>query len=117
LGHAFEDTVRQRENLKGDFLYRAVHVDSCPEWIYVLASSAGITPADLEERKMPLMLAALAHFRKTHCLLIIDRDKTGYEVGLTIVPSCLSSPSERALGDKFFGHPRMTHSSLTLVPD
>jgi len=117
LGRAFEDTVRQRENMGTDFLYRAMHVDSSPEWVYVLASSAGIGPADLEERKMPLMVAALAYFRKTHCLLIIDRDKAGYEVGLTIVPLSLSSPTERALGDKFFAHLRMTHSSLTLVPD
>lgn len=116
LGRAFEDTFRQRENMGADFLYRAMHVDSSPEWVYVLASSAGITPADLEKRKMPLMVAALAYFRKTHCLLIIDRDKASYEVGLTIVPSYLSSPTERALGDRFFGHLRMTHSALTLVP-
>jgi hypothetical protein len=117
LGHAFEDTVRQREEMRTDFLYRAMHVDSSPEWIYVFASSAGITPSNLVERTAPLMVAALAHFRKTHCLLIIDRDKTGYEVGLTIVPSLLSSPTERVLGDKYFGHLRMTHSPLTLVPD
>jgi hypothetical protein len=117
LGRAFEDTMRQREARGSDFLYRATHVDSNPEWVYVFASSAGIASADLEKRKMPLMLAALAYFRKTHCLLIIDRDKAGYEVGLTITPSYLSSPSERALGDRFFCHLRMSHSVLTLVPD
>ena len=30
---------------------------------------------------MKLMVAAMAYFRKTHCLLIIDRDKASYEVG------------------------------------
>lgn len=117
FGRSFEDTVKRRDRSGSDFMYRAMHVDSSPEWVYVVASSAGIPPADLEERKMPLMLAALAYFRKTHCLLIIDRDKVGYEVGLTILPSPPSSPSERALGDRFFGHLRMTHGQLTLVPD
>ena len=58
----------------------------------------------------------MAFFRKTHCLLIIDRDKASYEVGLLIQPSPPSSLTERALGDKLFGHLRMTDHQLALVP-
>jgi hypothetical protein len=62
------------------------------------------------------MVAAMAHFRKTHCLQIIDREKTSYEVGLMIRPEPPSSPTERALGDSFFGHLKMTDRELALVP-
>lgn len=85
LGRAFEDTIRQREALGHSLLYRAMHVDSTPEWVYVLGSSAGIPPADLEKKKMPLMVGALACYRKTSCLLVIDRDKVGYEVGCSFI--------------------------------
>jgi hypothetical protein len=117
LGRAFEDTMIQRTASGSVFSHRAMHVDSKPEWVYVLGSSAGIEPADLDKIKWNLMLAALAHFRKTHCLLIIDRDKASYEVGLMIQPSPPSSPTERALGDKYFGHLRMTDTPLALVPN
>jgi hypothetical protein len=116
LGRAFDDTIRRREASGSAFSHRAMHVDSNPEWVYVLGSSAGIKPVDLEEIKMTLMVAALAYYRKTHCLLIIDREKASYEVGLMIQPSPPSSPTERALGDKFFGHLRVTDSELSLIP-
>lgn len=116
LGRAFEDTMKRRETSGSVFSHRAMHVDSKPEWVYVVGSSAGIKPPDLEQIKMNLMVAGLAHFRKTHCLLIIDREKASYEVGLLIQPSPPSSPTERALGDKFFGNLRMTDSVLTLIP-
>jgi hypothetical protein len=116
LGRAFEDTMRRRDASGSAFSHRAMYVDSMPEWVYVFGSSAGIKPADLEELKLTLMVAACARFRKTHCLLIIDRDKASYEVGLTIHSSPPSSPTERALGDKFFGHLRITDSELALIP-
>jgi hypothetical protein len=116
LGRAFEETARCRETSGSIFSHRAMHVDSKPEWVYVVGSSAGIKPSDLEQIKMNLMLAALAYFDKTRCLLIIDRDRASYEVGLMIHPAPPSSPTERALGDKFFGHLRMTDSELRLIP-
>ena len=116
LGRAFEDTITKREVLGRSLLYRAMHVDSAPEWVYVLGSSAGIAPADLERKKMPLMIGAMAHYRKTHCLLIIDRDKVGYEVGLLIYPAPPSSPTELAAGDQLFGNLRMKDAPLTLIP-
>jgi hypothetical protein len=84
--------------------------------VFVFGSCAGIEPAKLNERMQILMLAAMAFYQKTHCLIIIDREKAGYEVGLSIQPSPPSSPTERALGDRRFAHLRMTDGELTLVP-
>lgn len=117
LGRAFELAMQKRALSGEGFTYLAMHIDSMPEWVYVLGSCAGVEPAELEERKQILMVAAMAYFRKTHCLQIIDRDKASYEVGLMIRPMPPSSPTERALGDKFFEHLRMTDSALALIPN
>lgn len=116
LGRAFDDTMKRRGMSGSVFSHRAMHVGSKPEWVYVVGSSAGIKPPDLEQLKMNLMVAALAYYRKTHCLLIIDRDNASYEVGLMIQPFPPSSPTEQALGDKLFGHLRMTDGELALIP-
>jgi hypothetical protein len=116
LGEAFNGAMEKRDSSGGDFTYGALHFDSKPECVFVFGSCAAIEPAKLNERMQILMLAAMAFYRKTHCLLIIDREKAGYEVGLLIQPSPPSSPTERALGDRRFGHLRMTDGELPLVP-
>ena len=93
-----------------------MHMDSRPEWVIVLGSCAGIAPSDLHDREQILMVAAMAFYRKTHCLLIIDRDKASYEVGLREQEAPPSSPTEIALGERRFGHLRMTDRELTLIP-
>jgi hypothetical protein len=59
LGHAFYDTMKKREVAGDSFLYRAMHVDSRPEWIYVLGSSTGLAPEELEKRKQRLMIGGM----------------------------------------------------------
>jgi hypothetical protein len=116
IGRAFQLAMQKRAQSGEGFTYMAMHIDSMPEWVYVLGSCVGVEPAELDKRKQILMVAAMAHFRKNHCLQIIDRDKASYEVGLMVRPSPPSSPTERALGDQFFGHLRMTDRVLGLVP-
>jgi len=116
LGHAFHGAIEKRDSSGDRFTYGALHFDSKPEWVFVFGSCAGIEPAKLAERTQILMVAAMAFYRKTHCLLIIDREKASYEVGLRIQPSPPSSPTQRALGDRRFGHLRMTDGELALVP-
>jgi hypothetical protein len=116
LGRAFNETIMGRAASGSVFSHRAMHVDSRPEWVYVVGSSAGIASGDLNTIMMNLMVGAMAHYQRTHCLLIIDREKASYEVGLMIRPSSPSSPTELAVGDKLFGHLRVTGGALTLVP-
>jgi hypothetical protein len=116
LGRAFSGAIEKFDNSGEGFTYRALHFDSKPEWVFVFGSCAGIEPEELNKRTQVLMIAAMAFFRKTHCLVIIDREKAGYEVGLTIKPSPPSSPTEMAAGDKIFGSLRMTDGEVALVP-
>jgi hypothetical protein len=116
LGRAFQGAMEKRDNSGDGFTYGALHFDSKPEWVFVFGSCAGVEPPQLNERMQILMLAAMAFYRKTHCLIIIDREKASYEVGLRIQPSPPSSPTERVLGDRRFAHLRMTDGELALVP-
>ena len=116
LGSAFLGAIEKSDNSGEGLTYRALHFDSKPEWVFVFGSCAGIEPEELNKRTQILMIAAMAFFRKTHCLIIIDRERAGYEVGLTIRPSPPSSLEEMVAGDKLFGSLRMTDGEVSLVP-
>jgi hypothetical protein len=117
IGEAFHETMEQRRAAAASFMYKAAHVDTRPDWIYVLGSSAGLDPQGLEYRKHKLLVGAAAFFRKTNCLLIIDRNDGGsYEVGAVSFPAPPSSPTERAAGHELFGHLKMTDKPLKLIP-
>ena len=61
------------------------------------------------------MTAAMAYYQKKSCLLVIDRDGQSYEVGLS---GSTGQPTitDYMLGEKIFGHLRVTTSSLELIP-
>ncbi len=116
IGRALEISAQKRIRSGEPFTYMAMHLDTMPEWVYVLGSCSGMEPVELDRRKHVLMVAAMAHFRKTHCLQILDRDGASYEVGLAIRPQPPSSPAERTLGDSFFRNLKMADRDLTLIP-
>lgn len=116
LGRAFLGAIQKRKGSGNGFVYRALHFDAKPEWVFVFGSCAGVEPDVLNKRMQVLMVAAMAFFRKTNCLIIIDREDAGFEVGLMTVPSPPSSPAEVAAGNELFGNLRMTNSEVALVP-
>jgi hypothetical protein len=61
------------------------------------------------------MRGALAYYGKSRCLLVVDRDGVGYEVGLSR-PDFRLSATDPALGDKFFGNLRTESRALSLGP-
>ena len=57
----------------------------------------------------PTMGAALAYYRKTRCMIVIDRDGAGYEVAITRPDVVFRpSPTDVLNGEKLFGSLRMT---------
>jgi hypothetical protein len=117
IGQAFSEVMEKRRAAETAFMYKAAHLDTRPEWVYVLASSAGLDPQELENRKNRLLVGAVAFYRKTNCLLILDRNNGGsYEIGLVSSLTPPSSPIERALGDELFGRLKMTDKPLNLIP-
>jgi hypothetical protein len=116
VGQAFYETIEKRRAAGNSFLYKAAHMDSRSEWAYVVASSAGLDPQELENRKYRLMIGAAAFFKKVKCLLLVDRHGSSYEVGFMSRPTPPSSPIEQALGEELFGHLKMTDKPLRLIP-
>ena len=115
LGRAFENTALKLRNETQGFVYRAMRLDSQPEWVYVFGSSKNVERSVLLSRVAPLMQGALAHFDKSRCLLVIDRDRVGYEVALSR-PGYQPSPTDHEAGMQLYGHLRTESRSFSLAP-
>jgi hypothetical protein len=73
----------------------------------VFVASKKRDKAELSEIVHTLAGAALAHFRKSSCLVIVDRDGEHYDLALTS-PDYQPSPDDVIAGQKHFGHLRMS---------
>jgi hypothetical protein len=115
LGHAFESTARTLRSEPQGFVYRAMRLDSQPEWVYVFGSSKNVERPVLLSRVAPLMRGALAYFDKRRCFLAIDRDGVGYEVALSR-SGYQPSPADHEAGMQLYGHLRTESRSFSLAP-
>ncbi|MGC2743163.1 MAG: hypothetical protein WA672_08240 [Candidatus Angelobacter sp.] len=115
LGRAFAETS-QRVGGQG-FVFKTARLDSRPEWIYVFGASRNIDRGELLSKNMPaLMGASLAYYRKPKGIIIVDRDRVSYEVGMSS-PGFVPTSEMKELGQKLFSHLRETHTNLALVPN
>jgi hypothetical protein len=106
LGRAFYDvTERVSEQAQG-VSFRGVHVDG-RDRIFVFIASKKRNKAELSEIVHTLAGAALAHFRKSSCLVIVDRDGEHYDLALTR-PDYQPSPADVIAGQEHFAHLRMS---------
>jgi hypothetical protein len=115
LGRAFEGVVQSLRGNKEGFTYRAIHFDSRPEWVFVLVSSKGVTRREVLERATCLTRAAMAHYRKSRCLLVVDRDGESFEVTMGIMNSP-ATDEEITAGRELFGRLKMTAQEYSFVP-
>jgi hypothetical protein len=114
LGRAFAETS-QRVGGQG-FVFKTARLDSRPEWIYVFGASRNIDRGELLSKNMrALMGASLAYYRKPKGIIIVDRDRVSYEVGMSS-PGFVPTSEMKELGHKLFSHLRETHTNLALVP-
>jgi len=115
LGRAFDSTAAKLRSEAQGFVYRAMRLDSQPDWVYVVGSSKKITRPELLSLLEPLMRGALAYFEKSRCFLVIDRDGVGYEVALSR-SGYQPSLTDHAAGNKLYGNLRTENRAFTLVP-
>ena len=102
LGRAFQGAIQSVRNQPEGFTYMAAYLDARPNWVFVFGSCKKVKRAVVLMRAATLMPAAMAHYEKRQCMLIIDRDGESYEVA---IGKLMSPPSEeeRAAGREFFG--------------
>ena len=117
LGKAFTGVMEMMEMPSSngqDMGYQASLLTSKPDWVFVFVSCKNIDRADLHERMDWLCQGAMAHYDKSNCLLIVDRDGDGYEVALEkwTIPF---TDAQRALGKLSFGKLRMGTKQVSLT--
>ncbi len=119
LGRAFDGAVQERMGKGGaGFTLAAAMVDSQPDLVVVLGSfgaTANFTRNDLLSTFDGLTRAAMAHYGRNRCLLIVDREGESYEVGLN---ELASTPSEGELqaGRNVFGALKISTRDARLRP-
>jgi hypothetical protein len=101
--------LRKLDGRSEGYAQAAAYVDSKPEWVFVFGSSKGWERAGMLRCIEPTMRAALAYYRKQHCMMVIDRDGAGYEAAAT-QPGVVFVPSSADFltGEKLFRSLRLT---------
>lgn len=112
LGKAFLSTM---QSLTGDgFVYKGAWLESRPEWVYVFAASRSVPRTEVLSRVSILMRAAMAHYEKPECMVIVDRDGKSYEVAMAR-PGFKPSLAEIQAGHELFGRLRHSHDVFNLA--
>ncbi len=119
LGGVFEGALDERRAHGGQgFTFRAAHVSSLPDVVFILGSfaeSPTFTRDMLLSAFHPLMDEAMVHYDRSRCLAIVDRDGKSYEVGLGQLTEP-PSPERKRIPRKHFGNLKTTSHEVTLRP-
>jgi hypothetical protein len=105
LGRAFH-SVSERVSEQGDGLsFQASHSDD-KDRVFLFVAARNRSKAEISEAIHTLTGAAMAHFRKGSCLVIVDRDGKHFDLALTR-PDYQPTADDEGAGRKYFGHLRM----------
>lgn len=115
LGLAFDSSAQGLGDAPQGFSVRAAYLDSKPDWVFVFASSKNLQRSNVLSWISPTMRAAMAYYQKRRCLLVLDRDGSEYQVGLSS-EVFEATISDHAVGEKLFGKLRIEHHPLHIAP-
>jgi hypothetical protein len=115
LGMAFDSSAQGLGDAPQGFSVRAGYLDSKPDWVFVFASSKNLERSNVLSWISPTMRAAMAYYQKRRCLLVLDRDGSEYQVGLS-KEGFEPTVSDHAVGEKLFGKLRIEHHPLHFAP-
>lgn len=115
LGHAFDETIKHVAKKDRGFTFRAARFDSMPDWVYVVAATKNVDRAEVLSRAMLLMEGAMAFYKKPKCVVVVDRDNSGYEVALSR-PGVRPTSQHLEIGKRLFGELRITSTPLHFLP-
>jgi hypothetical protein len=115
LGRVFHGTIERLGEVDRGFTFRAVRFDSMPDWVYVVGAAKNIDRAELLSKIIELMGGAMAFYKKSKCLVMVDREGTGYELALSR-PGVRPKPEHVEAGRRLFGNLRTTTIPLNFLP-
>jgi hypothetical protein len=113
LGMGLMDTAKSLTSELQGFRFRAAHFDS-RDYVWVLAASKNIPRADVLRMMIPSTHAAMAFYGKRNGMIIVDRDGSGFEIGLSL-QGYTPNEVDRALGEELFGRLRMASRVIPRV--
>ncbi len=108
LGASLSQAVKMvsEDNSKESMVYQAAHLDSKPDFLYVLSSSKGLSRNEVINRSSALIQGGLAYYRKARGLLVnYTQDRDGFETAL--IHSFKESPESMRMGREFFAGLKM----------
>ena len=86
--------------------YQAAHLDSKPDFLYVLSSSKGLSRNEVINRCSDLIQGGLAYYRKARGLVVnYTQDRDGFEV--VLIASFKESPESIQMGKEHFSGQKM----------
>ena len=105
LGRAFH-SVTDRVSEQGEGLsFQASYIDG-KDRVFLFVAARNRSKTQISEAIHTLAGAAIAHFRKGSCLVIVDRDGEHYDLALTR-PDYQPTADDEGAGRKYFGHLRI----------
>jgi hypothetical protein len=112
-GRAFH-SVTQRVSDQGDGLsFLASHIDG-KDRVFLFVAARNRSKAQITEAIHTLAGAAVAHFKKGSCLVIVDRDGEHYDLALTR-PDYQPTSDDESAAREYFGPLRMRSVDVSLL--
>ena len=108
LGTSLSGAVEKvrEDDSKESMVYQAAHLDSKPDFLYVLSSSKGLSRNEVIKRCSARIQGGLAYYGKARGLLVnYTQDRDGFET--VLIHSFKETPESIRLGKEFFSNLKM----------
>ena len=115
LGRAFDAVTQQLSSESEGFVFMSARLDSKPEWVYLFSASKNVAPTEVQSRIRALVQGAMAYYDKRKSLLLLDRDGRSVVVSMSR-PGFTPTLADFEIGQRLFGHLRVTSTPTELVP-
>lgn len=103
LGRSFSQIIDSMRHQQKGFACVANAVDYLPDTVFVFGSSKKWDQSEIVKLFPLFTQSAMAHYGKTECLMVVDRDGEHFELCLVKAPSVPTDPKVIEFGRKTFG--------------
>ena len=111
LGRALHTVSDRVSGQPQGIAFQAAHFDG-RDWVFLFVASKKCDKSTLFRIVQGLTGGALAHYQKSNCLVIVDRDGEHYDLALSR-PDYQPTAEDAAIGEKYFGQLRMSTADIS----
>ena len=114
IGEKFLEARAKVQQEPQGFVYSTMYSDG-RDFLLVCAVAKRLDKAKIFERAESLLSLSLAHHRKNVGMIVVEREGGAYVTML--IEGKIDSPEAIAAGNRLFGHHRITHTPIRLLPE